>query len=126
MPERAHRTDAGLDIRLRDRLVLSPQERAVVSTGIHIEIPEGWTGFMKPKSGLFSKKGIFIEGTIDCGYTGDLGIMIENHSQQTHQFRAGDKIGQLVIVPCLLSDVMQVESLDDTERGDGGFGSTGR
>lgn len=126
MPERAHESDAGLDIRLKDRLVLSPQERATVSTGIHIAIPEGYVGFMKPKSGLFSKCGIFVEGTIDAGYTGEIGIMLENHSQQTHQFKAGEKICQLVIVPVHLAELVEVEELDQTDRGSGGFGSTGK
>lgn len=126
MPERAHASDAGLDIRLKDRLVLSPGERATVSTGIHVAIPEGYVGFMKPKSGLFSKRGIFVEGTIDAGYTGEICVMVENHSQTHQRFDAGDKICQLVIVPCLAAKPVEVKCLGNTERGENGFGSTGK
>ena len=95
-------------------------------TGVHIQLPKNTVGFLKSKSGLNVKYGITSEGVIDVGYTGSIMVKLYNHSDKPYRVRKGDKISQLVILPCLLPELEVVDSLEDTERGTGGFGSTGR
>lgn len=125
VPERAHNTDAGLDLRAPKRYVVPAHGSAVIDTGVHIELPNNTVGMLKSKSGLNVKHGITGEGVIDVGYTGSICVKLYNNSAEPHVFNRGDKIIQLVILPVLLSDVAVVDSLEDTERGDNGFGSTG-
>ena len=99
---------------------------AIVDTGVHVEIPEGYVGFIKSKSGLNVKHGLTAEGVIDAHYTGSIRVKIYNHKGSGYLFEAGDKIAQLVILPCLLPELELVDSLEETDRGDNGFGSTGR
>ncbi len=94
--------------------------------GVHIEIPYGAVGFIKSKSELNVKHGITSEGVIDCGYTGSIRVKLYNNSGTDYEVKAGDKISQLVILPVVLAEVELTDSLEDTERGDGGFGSTGK
>lgn len=126
MPTRAHSMDAGLDLYSPVDAWLMPQASAVIDTGVHVELPPGSVGFLKSKSGLNVKYGILGEGVIDAGYTGSIRVKLYNHGGDTYKIRRGDKITQLVILPVILPDLNQVEKLDDTERGCGGFGSTGR
>lgn len=126
MPTRAHRTDAGLDLYAREGATVPAGSTAVFDTGVHIAIPDGYVGLLTSKSGLMRKYGITCRGTIDCGYTGSIQAVMFNHGKEDYYVHAGDKITQLVILPVLLNELERVDSLEDTERGSGGFGSTGR
>lgn len=135
MPVRAHETDAGYDLFAREDFFVyhstSRQKRANVGyaihdTGVHIEIPKGYVGFLKSKSGLNVKRGLTSEGVIDSGYTGSIVVKLYNHTGHGYRVKKGDKITQLVLLPIFTPDLKQVDSLDETDRGDGGFGSTGR
>lgn len=126
LPERAHETDAGLDIRSPKKAVVFGHDSTVIDSGVHIEIPKGYVGFLKSKSGLNIKHGITTEGVIDSGYTGSIRVKIYNNSPDAYYIDKGDKITQLVLLPILTPEIEVVESLDDTERGENGFGSTGR
>ena len=126
MPTRAHSTDAGLDLYARDEQIVPAKESAIFDTGVHIELPEGTVGFLKSKSGLNVKHGIVSEGVIDVGYTGAIVVKLYNHSGYDYRVKAGDKITQLVILPILTPTPYLVDSLEETDRGDNGFGSSGR
>ena len=126
MPTRAHPTDAGLDLYARDTFIVSAKESVEFDTGVHVELPAGTVGMLKSKSGLNVKYGLTSEGVIDVGYTGSIVVKLYNHSGYDYKVNAGDKISQLVIMPILTPTLELVESLDDTERGAGGFGSTGK
>ena len=125
-PIRAHETDAGLDLRTPIRVTVPAGDSVVIDTGVHIEIPRGYAGFLKSKSGLNVIHGIVSEGVIDAGYTGSIHVKLYNLGDVAFDFLAGDKITQLVIIPVLTPRLELVNSLEETERGDGGFGSTGR
>lgn len=126
MPTRAHATDAGLDLYAKERKLIRANSSAVFDTGVHVELPVGTVGMLKSKSGLNVKHGLTSEGVIDVGYTGSICVKLYNLSQTDYIVKVGDKISQLVILPILTPDLEQVESLEDTDRGNGGFGSTGR
>ena len=124
-PTRAHTYDAGLDLyAIEDGYIRCNQSRTF-DTGVHVEIPEGYVGFIKSKSGLMVNHGIVTDGTIDAHYTGSIKVCLFNQGGSKYEVKAGDKIAQLVIVPCLLPELEVVDSLEDTDRGDAGFGSTG-
>lgn len=125
-PIRAHATDAGLDLRTPVDVTVLEKSSVEIDTGVHVELPRGTTGFLKSKSGLNVKHGIVSEGVIDVGYTGSIHVKLYNNSIHDYTFKAGDKITQLVILPCLTPELILVNALESTERGDGGFGSTGR
>ena len=126
MPTRAHETDAGLDLYAREKHLILCGESACFDTGVHVEIPAGYVGMLKSKSGLNVHFGIQNEGVIDSGYTGSIMVKLYNHGEHAVEIENGQKISQLVILPCLLPDLELVEELDATERGEGGFGSTGK
>ena len=126
MPTRAHSTDAGLDLYAMDTKIVPAKESAIFDTGVHVELPEGTAGLLKSKSGLNTKHGITSEGVIDVGYTGSIVAKLYNHSGTDYKVNAGDNITQLVIVPILSPELELVESLGETERGNKGFGSTGK
>lgn len=128
LPTRAHDTDAGLDLYCPEgqAQIVPAKESAIVDTGVHIELPNGTVGFLKSKSGLNVKHGIVSEGVIDVGYTGSIKVKLYNHSGYDYKVLPGDKITQLVILPILTPDIELVDSLSETDRGEGGFGSTGR
>lgn len=126
MPTRAHATDAGLDLYARESAMVPARSTAVFDTGVHVELPEGTVGMLKSKSGLNVKHGITSAGVIDVGYTGSIKVKLYNHSNEPYAVLAGDKISQLVIMPVLYPDLELVEDLGVTERGNGGFGSSGR
>lgn len=126
MPTRAHDTDAGYDLYSRDTTIVGAKEDATFDTGVHIQIPAGYVGFLKSKSGLNCKCGIVGEGVIDAGYTGSIRVKLYNHGGRDVRFNAGDKLIQLVILPIFTPELEQAEVLDATERGNNGFGSSGR
>ena len=126
LPERAHDLDAGYDLRSPIRAYVPPYSSAIIDTGVHIEIPEGYVGMLKSKSGLNVKHDITSEGVIDSGYTGSICVKLYNHGQNAYEVNKGDKISQLVVLPVLYVKVEQVEEIQGGDRGNGGFGSTGR
>ena len=125
MPTRAHKTDAGADLRTPIDIEVPAKGEAVVDTGVHIELPPNTVGMLKSKSGLNVKWSIVSEGVIDEGYTGSIKVKLYNHSNYTVMFGRGEKITQLVVMPVEYPDFEQVDTLNPTPRGDGGFGSTG-
>ena len=126
-PLRAHMEDAGLDLRAPEAFVLKAHSFAVVDTGVHVLIERGWYGKLESKSGLNVNHGIVCPGgVIDSGYTGSIKANLYNFSDEDYEFQAGDKMVQLVIVPCATPLIQVVQELDGTDRGDDGFGSSGR
>ena len=127
MPTRGHTYDAGLDLRTPVAFGIKAGGSAVIDTGIHVEIPIGMVGMLKSKSGLNVKHGITSEGVIDTGYTGSIRAKLYNHGNEDVSFEKGDKITQLVIMPIYIPGKLEVvETLEETDRGANGFGSTGR
>lgn len=123
---KAHPEDAGFDLRARECQIVPAHGSAIFDTGVHIEIPSGHVGFLKSKSGLNVKHGITSEGVIDAGYTGSICVKLYNNSIVPYAVAKGDKITQLVILPIYSDELEVVDSLDETARGDNGFGSSGR
>ncbi len=129
LPGYAHPGDAGLDLYAADTTTLQPGERALVPCGIAIAIPEGHVGLVNPRSGLAVDHGLTVlngPGTIDAGYRGELKVLLINLGQDAVEIRHGERIAQLLLLPVALVDVREVDRLDVTSRGSGGFGSTGR
>ena len=128
-PKRAHSIDAGLDLFVPENFNTTSVFRnnsIVIDTGVHVEIPEGYVGLLKSKSGLNVKHNLTGEGVIDSGYTGSIIAKIYNHGSERYTFKPGDKLIQLLIIKCETPEVVLVDSFEETERGDSGFGSTGR
>jgi len=130
MPIRAHEYDAGLDMFNQSGCTpIPPHGSACFNTGVHIEIPKGYAGFVKSKSGLNVKHGITVDGVIDSGYTGEIVVKLYNNSDERFVIFHHDKIAQLVILPVALDtleEVCSLKSFEQSERGNNGFGSTGR
>lgn len=126
MPTRAHEADAGLDLYSTKDVTVPLKGSAVIDTGVHIELPPNTVGFLKSKSGLNVKHGITSEGVIDEGYTGSICVKLYNNTTEHYHVKKGDKISQLVILPIIKPKLELVASLEDTDRGDNGFGSSGR
>ncbi len=129
-PEYAYDGDAGCDLRSTIDLQLAPGKRRLVPTGIALAIPLGFAGFVQPRSGLAIKHGISVvnaPGLIDAHYRGEIGVILINTDQtETFSIARGDKIAQLVIQAVVTVDFNVVDTLNETTRGDGGFGSSGR
>ena len=126
-PERAHDTDAGYDLRTPKRVVIHRGSSAVIDTGVHIEIPKGYFGKLESKSGLNVNHSVVSHGgVIDCGYTGSIRAKLYNHGYTDYVFEAGDKIVQLIFHKYEAPEFELVDEFEETERGDNGFGSTGR
>lgn len=125
-PTRAHELDAGYDIYAMEARAVPAQGSAVFDTGVHIEIPRGYVGFLKSKSGLNVKYGLVGEGVIDSGFSGSIRVKLYNNSREDYQVEAGDKISQIVLLPIITPELEIVNELGETERGAGGFGSSGR
>lgn len=126
-PNRAHKTDAGLDIRSRETRLVKAHGGALLRTGLHVQLPHGTAGLLVSKSGLNVNHGITSTGLIDEGYTGEIMVKLYNHSDENYLVHTGDKISQLVVIPVFYEDIHFVDSLDEnTERGDKGFGSSGK
>ena len=124
-PNRAHEEDAGLDLFSREQVGIMPHSAQTFDTGVHIQLPQNTVGFLKSKSGLNIKYGITSEGVIDEGYTGSIVVKLYNHSDDIYIVRKGDKITQLVILPIEKPTLEIVNELEETSRGENGFGSTG-
>ena len=120
---------AGLDLRADEPVSLAPGERRLVPTGLAVEIPRGWEGQVRPRSGLALRLGVGMvnaPGTIDSDYRGEVGVILVNHGREPVSFGRGERIAQLVIAPVARAELVLVEELADSERGAGGFGSTGK
>ncbi len=130
LPTRAHDGDAGLDLYACEDAHIGPGERWSVGTGIALEIPPGHAGLVLPRSGLAREHGISLvnsPGLIDSGYRGEVRVLLLNNDPaETFRVAAGDRIAQLVLAPVALADPVQAETLADSARGEGGFGSSGR
>lgn len=128
VPSYAHPGDAGLDLYAAEESILKPGNRKLISTGIRVALPPGYEGQIRPKSGLAIKHGISVvntPGTIDAGYRGVVGVILINHGQEDFQVEKHMKIAQMVINKVEFADIEEVLELDESERGEGGFGSTG-
>lgn len=131
LPKYATRLSAGMDLRanIDEPVVLQPGERRLIPTGIHIGLPQGYEAQVRPRSGLALKHGITClnsPGTIDADYTGDVGVILINHGHEPFTINDGDRIAQMVIAKFKKAAWVEVDVLQDTERGDGGFGHTGK
>ena len=128
IPKQMHPGDAGMDLHACEALTLSPGERALVRTGLSVEIPAGVEGQVRPRSGLALKHGVTVlnaPGTIDAGYRGEIGIILINHGAEAFMIEPGMRIAQLVFAAVINVSVELAESLGESGRGAGGFGSTG-
>jgi dUTP pyrophosphatase len=129
LPQYATTGAAGADLRSAEDFSLAPMERRAVSTGVHLQIPAGYEGQVRPRSGLAMRHGISMvnsPGTIDSDYRGEVKVLLINLGEHVVEFSAGDRIAQLVICPVQQVVFESVETLDETDRGSGGFGSTGQ
>lgn len=126
-PIRAHETDAGLDLRAMHGANVPAMGSAIFDTGVHVELPSGCCGLVVSRSGLYMHNGITSTGLVDEAYQGSIFVKLCNHSSEDYFVFAGDKISQLVIIPCRYESVEIVEEFGaETDRGSAGFGSTGR
>ena len=130
LPAYAHPSDAGMDLRSVEELVipLAPGHRALVHTGLVMMLPPLYEAQVRPRSGLALKQGVTVlntPGTIDSGYRGEIGVILANFGEADFAVRQGDKIAQLVIAPVTQPTIEETEVVDETDRGAGGFGSTG-
>lgn len=131
LPHYATEHAAGMDLRaaVSEEIVLAPGERALIPTGLAIALPEGFEAQVRPRSGLALKHGITVlnsPGTIDADYRGEVGVILINHGQQAFPIQRGERIAQMVVAPVSRLAWQPAETLDDTARGAGGFGSSGR
>lgn len=128
LPAYAHPSDAGMDVRSVDELTIAPGRRALVHTGLVMMLPPGYEAQVRPRSGLALKSGVTVlntPGTIDSGYRGEVGVILANFGEADFQVKTGDKIAQIVVAPVTQAEIVETEDVDETDRGAGGFGSTG-
>jgi dUTP pyrophosphatase len=130
IPLPSYATDGatGMDLRSLEETQLHPGERAAVRTGIYLEIPRGWEGQVRPRSGLALKHGVTLlnsPGTIDSDYRGEIRVILVNFGQETFSVKKGDRIAQIIFSPCGRAELRETEKISGTERASGGFGSTG-
>lgn len=128
IPEYATSLSAGVDLRSSIYVLIDAFDSAIVPTGLHIELPEGYEAQVRPRSGLALKHQITVlnsPGTIDADYRGEIGVIIINHSDVPFSIEPGDRIAQLVFSKYERAEFIEVEELSETERGEGGFGHTG-
>lgn len=125
-PARAHETDAGMDLMARRGIRIPAHGSAVIGTGTHVQLPHGCCGLLVSKSGLNTKREITSTGLVDEGYAGEIMVKLYNHGETSYQVKAGDKISQLVVIPVRYEPIEIVDSIEGGERGQNGFGSTGR
>ena len=129
LPEYATPASAGVDLRASEGCVIPPGGRALVPTGLRIALPEGYEAQVRPRSGLALRHGVTLPnspGTIDADYRGEIGVILMNLGQEPFIVEPGDRIAQMVVAPVARVAWIEAEALDATERGEGGFGSTGR
>ena len=129
LPAYARPGDAGADLRCTSSVRLEPGERALVGTGVRVALPEGTVGLVTPRSGLAARRGLGIvnaPGVIDSGYRGEILVCLINHDPTSAiTLEAGDRVAQMVVMPCITAQFHAVPVLDETDRGSGGYGSTG-
>lgn len=125
-PTRAHNADAGLDLKSPMGVKVTAGNAVTIDSGVHVGIPEGYVGLIKSRSGLNVRYGLQCEGVIDAGYTGSIRIKLYNNGSNDILIERGDRIAQLVILPIITPAVQIVKNLRKTDRGNGGFGSTGK
>ncbi|MGV9613927.1 dUTP diphosphatase [Nocardia xishanensis] len=129
VPTRAHPGDAGVDLCTTEDVILEPGERVLVGTGVAVALPVGTVGLIHPRSGLAAKTGLSVvntPGTVDAGYRGEIKVCLINHDPRTRiELRRGDRIAQLLVQRVELVDFVEVDQLDETTRGAGGYGSSG-
>lgn len=130
LPQYETENSAGVDLHanIEEPVLLEPLQRRVVPTGIYVSIPNGYEGQVRPRSGLAAKKGITVlnaPGTIDADYRGEVGVILVNLSDTSFCINPGERIAQLVFAKCERAEFVEVDELDETARGEGGFGSTG-
>ena len=128
LPSYAHPSDAGMDVRSVEDLVLAPGKRALVHTGLVMLLPPLYEAQVRPRSGLALKHGVTVlntPGTIDSGYRGEVCVILVNLGEEDFRVCKGDKIAQIVIAPVTQPEIVETDVLDETDRGAGGFGSTG-
>ena len=125
-PIRAHTTDAGLDLRVAHGACVRAHQSATIHTGVHVELPHGTAGILLPKSGLMTKHDIISFGVVDESYRGQIMVHLFNLGSDDYNVHPGDKISQMLIMPVRYEDISIVSELSKGERGDAGFGSTGR
>ena len=129
LPMRAHPGDAGLDLLAREDAALQPGERTLMPTGIAVAIPEGFVGLVSPRSGLAIREGLSVvngPGVVDSGYRGELKVVLINLGHDVISIKRGERIAQIVVAPVLAADLVEVEELPPSRRGEDGFGSTGQ
>ena len=129
IPEYKTKDSAGCDLvaNIENQKLLLPLDRITINTGLHIALPEGYEAQVRGRSGLNRDHGIVVPtGTIDADYRGDIGVVVYNLSREPYTIHPGDRIAQLIISPVIQAEWQQVDHLDKTDRGDGGFGSTGK
>ena len=131
LPKYSTAYSAGMDLRanINEEISLLPQDRILVKTGLHLEIPQGYEAQVRPRSGLALKNGITVlnsPGTIDADYRGEVGVVLINHSKDIFYINNGDRIAQLVFAKHEQATLIQVSVLDESERSEGGFGRTGK
>ena len=126
-PTKGHTFDAGWDLCADEYVAIMPGTRQLIKTGIALDIPQGHAGLIWPRSGLASRYGIdVLGGVVDCGYHGEVKVVLVNHGEYTYTCKPGTRIAQIVFQPILMGGLFETERFDnDTTRGDGGFGSTG-
>jgi dUTP pyrophosphatase len=128
LPAYAHPGDAGMDLCSVERLVVPAGGRALVHTGLKMALPPGYEAQVRPRSGLALKRGVTVlntPGTIDEGYRGEIGVVLANFGDEDFAVEKGDRIAQMVIAPVTRAEICETQELDATDRGEGGFGSTG-
>jgi dUTP pyrophosphatase len=129
LPTRAYAGDAGVDLAAAEAVTLAPGERVAVATGVAVAIPEGYAGLVAPRSGLAQRHGLGIvnaPGVVDAGYRGEIRVILINHGAESVRLARGERIAQLLVVPVSVAQMVEVDELPRSERGAGGFGSTGR
>lgn len=128
LPSYAHPGDAGMDLCCLDAFSLAPGERKLIRTGLVMELPDGFEAQVRPRSGLALKHGVTVlnsPGTVDSGYRGEVGVILINLGSEVFAAEKGSKIAQMVIAECVRAEISETDFVDVTERGAGGFGSTG-
>lgn len=131
LPDYSTALSAGMDLRSNndDKITIKPLERVLIKTGLFIQLPEGFEAQVRPRSGMALKYGISVlnaPGTIDADYRGEIGVILVNLSNQKFEINCGDRIAQMVVAQYATAQFYLVETLEDSERGEGGFGSTGK
>ena len=128
LPAYAHEGDAGMDVRSVEEVEIAPGARTLVHTGLVMMLPKGYEAQVRPRSGLALKHGVTVlntPGTIDEGYRGEVGVILANFGDAPFAVKKGDRIAQIVVAPVTRAEIAEVDEVDGTERGGGGFGSTG-